>query len=289
MIEHERRPDGQGAGEKPAIRLKFWGTRGSIPCSGAPYLRYGGNTACVEVRCGDHLIVLDGGTGIRDFGEALVDELPTQIDVLLTHCHFDHICGLPFFAPMHMEGLSLRLWAGHFENGMTTKTMLATFMRPPFFPVTPIVFRANIEYCDFRAGDTLSLHDDVTVRTVPLHHPQGATGYRIDHRGVSVCYLTDTAVGANGIDPRLIEIAGQADILIVDSMFTDEELSLCAEWGHASWRQSIEIADAAGAETLILFHHHPMHDDTEMDIIADEAAAVRPGTIVARQHMTFEA
>lgn len=289
MIDHERRSNGRGEGGGPGIRLKFWGTRGSVPCSGAPYLRYGGNTACVEVRCGDHLIVLDGGTGIRDFGETLIDTQPGHIDVLLSHCHFDHICGLPFFAPLHMDGMSLSLWAGHFENGMTTEAMLSSFMQPPFFPVTPSVFTATIEYCDFRAGDTLALQEDISVRTVPLDHPQGATGYRIDHAGTSVCYLTDTESGSSVVASSLIEIARGTDVLIMDSMFTDDELNACVGWGHTSWRQAVEIAEAAGAGTLVLFHHHPLHDDTHMDDIADQASAMRPGTVVAREHMTLEA
>lgn len=272
-----------------AIRLKFWGTRGSIPCSGASYLRYGGNTSCVEMRCGDHLLVFDGGSGLRDLGEALIEDPPAEVDLFLTHCHFDHICGLPFFAPLHIASTTVRLWAGHFENGMTTEAMFAAFMTPPFFPVTPKIFQANVEYRDFRAGEILAPHDGIEIRTIPLIHPQGATGYRVTYNGAVVCYLTDTEAGSGGWSDAMVEISRGADVLIVDSMFTDEELSSCEGWGHTSWRQSVDLANAADVGTLILFHHHPMHDDDFMDQVAADAAAARPGTLVARENMVITA
>jgi phosphoribosyl 1,2-cyclic phosphodiesterase len=271
-----------------AMRVTFWGTRGSIPCSGLPYLRYGGNTSCVEVRCGDRLIVFDGGSGIRNLGEELIDNPPALIDIFLTHCHFDHVCGLPFFAPFHLGSVRLRLWGGRFDDGLSTEAMLATFMMPPFFPVTPTVFQADVEYRDFSAGEMLHPADGIDIATVPLHHPQGATGYCVTYAGSKVCYLTDTEAGPGGLDPVLVEATRGADILIVDSMFTDAELKACAGWGHQSWRQAVELANAAEVGTLVLFHHHPMHDDAFMDAIAREAQAMRTDVIVARENLTLE-
>ncbi len=288
MAEQTDRRVREGDPDGAAMRVTFWGTRGSIPCSGLTYLRYGGNTACVEVRCGDHLIVLDGGSGIRNLGETLVETPPELIDIFLTHSHFDHVCGLPFFAPFHLPAVKLRLWGGQFETGMTVQAMLAAFMTPPFFPVTPNVFRASVEYCDFKTGDSFEPAESIKVTTVALHHPQGATGYCISYGGAKVCYLTDTEAGPNGPDPALVEVARGADILIVDSMFTDEELNACAGWGHQSWRQSVELADAAGAQKLVLFHHHPMHDDAFMDTVAREASALRRDVVVAHENMMLE-
>lgn len=288
MAEQTDRRAGKGSPGGAAMRVTFWGTRGSIPCSGPTYLRYGGNTACVEVRCGDHLIVLDGGSGIRNLGETLVDAPPELIDIFLTHGHFDHVCGLPFFAPFHLPSVNIRLWGGQFETGMTVQAMLAAFMTPPFFPVTPNVFRASVEYRDFKTGDSFEPVDGIKVTTVKLNHPQGATGYCISYKGAKVCYLTDTEAGPDGPDPDLVEASRGADILIVDSMFTDDELNACAGWGHQSWRQSVELANAAEAGKLVLFHHHPIHDDAFMDAVAREAGALRPDVFVAREHMTLE-
>lgn len=270
------------------MRVRFWGTRGSIPCSGAPYIRYGGNTACVEVRCGEHVLIFDGGSGLRDLGEALVEESPKRLHLFLTHCHFDHICGLPFFAPFFMPNIDIDVWAGHFENGMTTSAMLDTFMTPPFFPVTPSVFKAHLGFHDLSAGDTLRPAPGIVVRTMSLNHPQGATGYSVSYEGRTVCYLTDTEAGGRAFEERFVDFARGADILIVDAMFTDEELVACTGWGHSSWRQAVDLAERAGAGTLVLFHHHPMHDDDEMDAIAAEAEAIRPGTVVARERLAMD-
>lgn len=288
MVAQSRRAGDASRSDTSAMRVTFWGTRGSIPCSGRNYLRYGGNTSCVEVRCGEHLIILDGGSGIRNLGEALVADAPALIDIFLTHSHFDHVCGLPFFAPFHLPAVRLRLWGGHFQAGMTMQATLAAFMTPPFFPVTPSVFQATVEYRDFRTGDILHPGKGISVETVALHHPQGATGYCVAFQGRKVCYFTDTEALPDGPDPDHVEVARGADLLIVDAMFTDEELRACAGWGHQSWRQAIELADAAEVRTLVLFHHHPMHDDTFMDAVAREARAMRPDVIVARENLTLE-
>jgi len=289
-------PSGNGAGavsnKSGAIQLKFWGTRGSISCSGAEYTRYGGSTCCVEMRCGDALLIFDAGSGICGLGKVLADapdNANQKVDIFLSHCHFDHISGLPFFGPLYMASRQVNIWAGHFDNGMTTAAMLDAFMHPPFFPITPDVFKASLGFHDFRAGDTLNPGPQVTVRTALLHHPQGATGYRVEFGGKAVCYVTDTELGTNGIDNRIVDLVEGSDLLIYDTMFTDQELGMCHGWGHSSWRQGIALADKAGVKTLALFHHHPRHVDSIMDRIADDASALRPGgVIVSRDQMTID-
>jgi phosphoribosyl 1,2-cyclic phosphodiesterase len=241
----------------------------------------------VEVRCGEHILIFDGGSGLRDLGGALSRETHNKLHLFLSHSHFDHICGLPFFAPFFTPGLDVEVWAGHLQNGMTTHGMLETFMTPPFFPVTPSVFKARLRFRDFRAGDTLNPADGVVVRTIALNHPQGSTGYLVAHGGRSICYLTDTEAGA-AWDQRYVDFARGADVLIVDAMFTDEELALCVGWGHSSWRQAVELAERAKVGTLVLFHHHPMHDDEAMDAILAQAKALRPGTLAAHEHLTLD-
>jgi len=278
----------RAASRKTTTSITFWGTRGSIPCGGSDYIRYGGNTACVELRCDEKLLIFDGGSGIRNLGNVLIESLPEKIDIFLTHCHFDHVCGLPFFAPFYMPSARICLWGGGFATGLTTKSMLAALMKSPFSPVTPSIFQAQVEYCDFCTGDVLYPGEGIKIKTVGLHHPQGATCYCVFHAGRKICYLTDTAIGPNGIDSNMIDAANGADILIIDSMFTDEEFDERTGWGHMSWRQAVALADAAEAHTLVLFHHHPKHNDIVMDEIAREAGRLRANVIVARENMTLK-
>ncbi|VAW10966.1 hypothetical protein MNBD_ALPHA09-1025 [hydrothermal vent metagenome] len=270
------------------LQLTFWGTRGSLPCSGTQYLRYGGNTCCVELRHDGHTLIFDAGSGIRGLGERLAHDSAGQIDLMLSHYHFDHICGLPFFAPFFHSGNDVRLWAGQSAEWPNVSDMLDGFMKPPFFPITPSAFRAHLGFHNFLAGDELTLAWGAQVRTAPLIHPQGATGYRVEIADKSICYVTDTEMAKDGKPTKaMIDLVMGADLLILDTMFTDAELNSCQGWGHSSWRQGIDLADAADVKTLYLFHHHPLHDDTAMDRIAADAAETRPGTMVAREGETI--
>ena len=149
--------------------VRFWGVRGSIACSGPRTARYGGNTSSLEVRCGERMLLFDAGTGLRYLGNALASEGPASpaldVDLFLTHTHFDHVAGLPFFKPFFQPQNRFRLWAGHLAEGMTLRRVLGEFMMSPLFPVPPQVFRARMEYREFRAGETLRPGDDVAVRT----------------------------------------------------------------------------------------------------------------------------
>jgi len=265
-------------------QLTFWGARGSLPCSGPQYVRYGGSTCCVELRYGENTLIFDAGSGIRSLGEELVHNRPGHIDLMLSHYHFDHICGLPFFAPFFHTETDVCLWAGQSTEWPGVADMLDGFMKPPFFPITPAAFNAQLGFRSFHAGDELTLSSGTKVQTAPLNHPQGSTGYRIEVGGKIVCYVTDTEIPEDGNpDKAMFELVQGADILILDAMFTDDELPSCRGWGHSSWRQGIEFANAADVGTLYLFHHHPMHDDTTMDQIAADADKLRPGTKVARE------
>ena len=191
--------------------LRFWGVRGSIACSGPRTVRYGGNTSCIEVRCGERLLIFDGGTGLRYLGNTLKGEV--DADLFLTHTHFDHVCGLPFFRPFFEPKNRWRLWAGHLAEGMTLRRVLGEFMMSPLFPVPPQVFRARMEYREFKAGETLQAGPQVAVRTATLNHPDGATGYRVEYDGRSLCYLTDTEHVPGALDRSIIELIAGADLV----------------------------------------------------------------------------
>lgn len=269
------------------ISVRFWGVRGSIACPGPGTVRYGGNTPCVEIRCDGHVIILDGGTGLRPLGEALASEGPLEADVYFSHTHFDHICGIPFFSPAFDARSSFRMWAGHLLPEYGLCEVLQSMMRPPLFPVPIEIFQAQVSFFDFPCGETLSPRQDISIRTAPLDHPDRATGYRIEHGGKSVCYVTDTAHVRGRPNEAILGLIHGADIVIYDAMFTEEEFDKRPGWGHSTWDEGVRLCDAAGAGQLVLFHHDPSRDDDALDRLGAEAAARRPGTVVAREGLVL--
>jgi phosphoribosyl 1,2-cyclic phosphodiesterase len=269
---------------KSPMSVRFWGVRGSIAAPGPQTARYGGNTPCVEVRCGEHLIVLDAGTGIRLLGNSLMStKSAVDADIFFSHCHIDHINGLPFFAPAFAPGNRLRLWAGNLLPDRRIEQVLRTMMAEPLFPTGIETFKASVEFRDFRAGVMLQPHAGVTLRTAPLNHPGRATGYRLECGGRSVAYITDTEHRPGQLDRNVLELAAGADLMIYDGNYTDDEWPSRVGWGHSTWQEGVRLAEAAGVKVLAIFHHDPEHDDRFLDCVAAEASARRPGTVVATE------
>ncbi|MCK6452555.1 MAG: MBL fold metallo-hydrolase [Alphaproteobacteria bacterium] len=267
--------------------VRFWGVRGSIAVPGPSTARYGGNTSCLEIRCGSELLIFDAGTGLRPLGNSLAPNGAVDADLFLTHTHFDHVNGLPFFVPMFIKGNRFRLWAGHLIPQYTLKYVLSEMMIAPLFPAPVEVFQADISYHDFNAGETLHPKRGVALRTAALNHPNNATGYRVEYGGKSICYITDTEHYVDRIDERVVDLVRGADLMIYDGTYTDQEYPRFKGWGHSTWQQGIAVANAAGVKTYVIFHHDPSHDDAFMDKIQAEAEAARPGTLVAREGMTL--
>lgn len=267
--------------------LRFWGVRGSIPCPGPEYVRYGGNTSCLEVRCGSRLLIFDAGTGLRAFGRELDEQGPLEADLFFTHTHFDHITGLPFFSPAFKRENRFRFWAGHLLPEHRLYDVLCDLMMAPLFPVPLDVLKADISYVDFKPRETLEPHPGVRIRTAPLNHPNGATGYRIEYAGHSVAYITDTEHKKSGLDQNILGLVRDADIVIYDCTYTDQEYPNFLGWGHSTWQEGTRLCDAADAKTLAIFHHDPSHDDDFMDRVAADANRLRPGTVVAREGLVL--
>lgn len=265
----------------------FWGVRGSIACPGEDTVRYGGNTSCLEVRCGGHLFIFDAGTGIRRLGHKLAGEAPLDFDLFFSHTHYDHISGMPFFGPLYDRRNIVRMWAGHLGPDRSLKSVVQDLMTAPLFPVPFEAFAADCSFQQFAPRDTLNPRPGVVLRTAPLNHPNGACGYRVDYGGRSLCYVTDTEHRLGARDANIVDLVRNADVLIYDSTYTDEEYKRYAGWGHSTWQECCRIADAAGVRQAVLFHHEPGHDDAFMDGVAREAGALRPGTVVAREGMTI--
>jgi phosphoribosyl 1,2-cyclic phosphodiesterase len=284
--------DDTGTAAGPAdFSVRFWGVRGSIACSDPQTARYGGNTSSLEVRCGARLLLFDAGSGIRYLGNRLVAEAPLDADLYFTHTHFDHVCGLPFFKPLFQPQNRFRVWAGHLGERLNVRTVLCGFMMAPLFPVPPEVFRAEVSYNDFAAGDTLEVAQGIVLRTAPLNHPDGATGYRVEYGGRAISYITDTEHVPGTMDRNVLRLIDGADLVVYDCTYTDEEYARGAivGWGHSTWQEAVRLCRAAGAKKLVVFHHDPERSDDALDAIGAEVAQAMPGAVVAREGMTLYA
>lgn len=273
-----------------AMRVRFWGVRGSATAPGAATARYGGHTACVEVRCGDRLVILDAGSGLRPLGLSLMAEAagrPIEADIFLTHCHLDHVWGLPYFRPAYLPGTRLRVWAGHLLPDWTLAGVIGRLIGEPLFPGGGALFRGDVSFLDFRCGEDVSPCPDVTVRTGALRHPGGGCGYRIEHGGAVLAYVTDTEHDGEALDPAVLRLAENANLLIYDCTYTETEYPSHVGRGHSTWQHGVRLAEAAGARKLALFHHEPARNDDALDAIAAEAAARRPGTFAAAEGLSL--
>ena len=271
----------------PSFCLKFWGVRGSIACPGINFKKYGGNTPCVEVRCDNRIIIFDAGTGLRSLGDSMLSERNLEADIFFSHAHMDHIGGLPFFGPAFDPRNTLRIWSGPLENVSSIKEVFRNLMSPPLFPVPIEIFNAKIEYNVLKIGQLIKLSDKIDVLTTTLNHPQGAVGYRINFNGKSICYISDTEHIVGKIDENIKNLIQGSDVVIYDSTYTDEEYPNHVGWGHSTWTEGVKLCDAASVGKLIIFHHDPSHDDSDMDHIALVAEKHRPGTLVAKEGMTI--
>jgi phosphoribosyl 1,2-cyclic phosphodiesterase len=269
---------------KSPMRVRFWGVRGSIACPGSSTIRYGGNTPCIEVRCGEHVLIFDAGTGLRPLGlDLLKDKKLRDIDIFITHCHLDHVVGLPFFAPLFHENYRVRVWAGNLKPSNSIERVMRMLMSSPLFPVQIEIFKAAIEFHDFNSGEVLRPRSDVMLQTGPLDHPDSANGYRLEYGGRTFALVSDTEGFPGKCDAELTRLAHRADLMVYDATFTEDEIESRIGWGHSTWARGIRLADKAEVKHLCLFHHDPSHDDDFMDALAADANDARPGTITARE------
>lgn len=274
------------------FRIRFWGVRGSIPVPGAETAEIGGNTSCVEVRCGKTLLVFDGGTGLRALGNALARQMPTTTHLFFSHVHWDHIQGFPFFAPAFVPGNTIHMYGAANVTG-TVETALAGQMEMPNFPVRLSMLPAKLHFHDLREGEVVIVDEHVRVTSAAGNHPGGVLAYRVDHRGKSFVYATDTEHG-EAPDPKLVELARGADVLAYDTMYTPEEYTgECGGvpkvgWGHSHFVAGVELVKAAGVKKYVLFHHDPGQTDAMVREKEARARALFADSVAAYEGLTID-
>ncbi len=257
------------------MRVRFFGVRGSCPCSSDDHRRYGGNTACTTVEVGEEPpIILDLGTGLRPLGVELEQRqplAPVAWTALLSHLHWDHLIGLPFFPPVLRPGAHLDVY-GPSQDGASIQEVVDSVVKPPFFPVQVDELRGSIRFHDVGEGDLAVGSAKVQVREVP--HLGTTLGFRIEAEGVSVVYLPDhqAPVDMDAVAASVLELCDGVDLLIHDAQYTDDEFAARPDWGHSTPGYAVHVAAEAGAKTLALFHHDPMHLDDDIDRIVDRCS-----------------
>ncbi len=284
--------------------VRIWGARGSYPVARAEMLRYGGNTTCVEVRVGDRCIMLDAGTGLRTLGDLLLHETkpPRALDLLITHTHWDHIIGFPFFEPLFQPNTRLEIY-GLQRTQSSLRTTIANALSDPLLPLGLHDLRADLHFHELNEGLCFEL-GPVRVSTARANHPYRALAYRLETDDAALVFVPDTGpfhtvlFGDERIEwtgqptahsqadlralaemrERIIDLARGADWLIYDAQFNAAQYARFPHWGHSTAEQACEIAEAAGVGTLVLFHHDPHRTDEEIDaIVMAQRAAAPPG------------
>jgi phosphoribosyl 1,2-cyclic phosphodiesterase len=275
------------------MRIRFWGVRGSIPVPGPSTVHTGGNTSCVEVRCGKDLIILDAGTGIRLLGNELLKEEAVEEHIFISHVHWDHIQGFPFFGPAFAKGNRIFLYGGRNVTTTLEETLYGQ-MNYPNFPVMLDNLPSQINFNDLDEGEIIHIGgESVVVDNVKLNHPNGVYSYKITYEGRSVVYATDTEHYANP-DTKLLEFARGADLLIYDAQYFPKEYTgesgggSKVGWGHSTNIEGARLAGLAGVKKLVLFHHDPQHTDEMVDEKERAAREVFDDTVAAREGMVIE-
>ena len=264
------------------FRILFHGTRGSLPVSGPGYRQYGGNTISIEMHCGDQVLLFDAGSGLPPAAKRLLAAGRREFNLFFSHCHFDHIIGLPYFLPLYDADCAVTFWSGHLAGRMTTEQMIRDFVRPPWFPVALDVCSARIACRDFRAGDVLAPLPGIDLRTGSLNHPGGAIGYRVEWGGRVVAMITDTEHQPGTLDPEVLALIERADLVLYDASYTDAEMERWRGFGHSSWQQGLRLAREAGVGRIAFIHHAPWRGDDELAEIDRLAQAEFPGAFCAR-------
>lgn len=256
--------------------IRCWGSRGSIPVSGLNYLKYGGDTTCMEIRTqNDEIIIIDAGSGIRRLGNRLIQENRKRCSLLFTHTHWDHILGFPFFKPIYKKGMEINISGCSFVED-SIKKMLSKAMSPPNFPVDFDDVNAQFHFQPACKSDFFI--DSVSVSSIFLSHPNQGLGYKFTESGRSFVFLTDNELAHRhhgGLDfEDYLEFSTGADLLIHDAEYTEKEYPATKTWGHSLYKDALKLAMTAGVKKFGLFHHNQERFDNEVDAMVEDCRRI---------------
>jgi phosphoribosyl 1,2-cyclic phosphodiesterase len=243
------------------------------------------------MRVGGERLIFDGGTGLRVLGQSLLSQMPVEAHMFFTHSHWDHIQGVPFFTPAFIPGNCFHIYGAPAPTGETIEKRLTDQMLHPNFPVPLQVMKAELKFNDVNVGQKIEI-GEITVESAQLNHPGESIGYRVNWRGYTAAYITDTEHPEEGLDNNVLRLARNADVMIYDATYTDEEYHSKATskvgWGHSTWQEAVKVAKTANVKKLVIFHHDPLHNDDFLDHIGEQASQQFPNTIMAREGQTIQ-
>ena len=263
------------------MKIKFWGTRGSIPVPGKGTIKYGGNTPCIQIIDGDDYIVIDAGTGIRELGNDLMQRNENnEVYLLISHTHWDHIQGLPFFSPIYNDQCKMKIYA-EIKFGSSIDKIFETQWDPNYFPVTADFFKEKVKYFEIGTLENTEING-FNVSSINTHHSEGTLAFKIEKNGKTIVYMTDNELyyDANNNLPTSEEILSKnkaqvdfikdVDVLIHDTMYQHEDFGAKIGWGHSNNFSVSHFATLGGVKKLLLFHYDPDYSDSKIDFIVNE-------------------
>lgn len=263
------------------VSIQFWGVRGTLPVPGEHSLHYGGNTNCVTLSLAkQHFFIFDAGTGIKNLSNHLLKEkkFPLSAKIFITHPHYDHINGIPFFVPLYMKGNEFEFLGPPYEE-LSIEKIISAQMDSVYFPITLKEFAAKISFRDL-TEETINI-DEVKIQTILLNHPGRCLGYRVQYHDVVFCYITDNELYLENLpyynqfdEDGLIQFIKDADVVVIDSTYTDAEYVMKIGWGHSCVSRVVDIADKAKVKLLCLYHHDPDQFDKDIELKLRDAIKI---------------
>ncbi len=269
-------------------KLIVWGARGGLPASGNDYSKFGHATCCVQLETENKNIIFDAGTGIAKLGKKIIaDNDKRPIDIFIGHYHYDHILGLPFFAPLFHNEIKIDIYLPVLKNGSGLDA-LDKFLSPPLFPMDRSVFSKNTNFIEFKVGDELNLKDNIQCKTMSLPHPGSNTAFRMYSKNFDFVYASDVEAKETCVINDIAKFSKNTQYIFIDSSYTDNELKKRVGWGHLSYRQVINLAKKLNNSKVLIFHHDFFRSDQELDKILSNILTQSTNLAVCKELSEFK-